>query len=146
MADSVNVWQNPLQYCKVISLQLIKRKKKKKKQWIVNLRRGWDVLYLKAGRKWRYKGYIKIHITTYRNYEQNWTKLKDKKKAEHIIFNAAFCPGMCYLNLSTSQKPQMKDILFLQRGGAVFFKNVNVIKMMTLLSIYIQNNWNQGLK
>ena len=25
----VNVWQNPLQYCKVISLQLIKKKKKK---------------------------------------------------------------------------------------------------------------------
>ena len=28
----VNVWQNPLQYCKVISLQLIKRKKKRKKK------------------------------------------------------------------------------------------------------------------
>ena len=28
----VNVWQKPLQYCKVISLQLIKRKKKKKKK------------------------------------------------------------------------------------------------------------------
>ena len=28
----VNVWQNPLQYCKVISLQLIKKKKKKKKR------------------------------------------------------------------------------------------------------------------
>ena len=27
----VNVWQNPLQYCKVISLQLIKIKEKKKK-------------------------------------------------------------------------------------------------------------------
>ena len=27
-----NVWQNPLQYCKVISLQLIKKNKKKKKQ------------------------------------------------------------------------------------------------------------------
>ena len=26
-----NVWQNPLQYCKVISLQLIKKKEKKKK-------------------------------------------------------------------------------------------------------------------
>ena len=26
----VNVWQKPLQYCKVISLQLIKKKKKKK--------------------------------------------------------------------------------------------------------------------
>ena len=28
----VNVWQNPLQYCKVISLQLIKTKKKKKEK------------------------------------------------------------------------------------------------------------------
>ena len=27
----VNVWQNPLQYCKVISLQLIKINEKKKK-------------------------------------------------------------------------------------------------------------------
>ena len=27
----VNVWQNPLQYCKVISLQLIKKNEKKKK-------------------------------------------------------------------------------------------------------------------
>ena len=27
----VNVWQNPLQYCKVISLQLIKKKEKKKR-------------------------------------------------------------------------------------------------------------------
>ena len=29
----VNVWQNPLQYCKVISLQLIKINEKKKKYW-----------------------------------------------------------------------------------------------------------------
>ena len=28
----VNVWQNPLQYCKVISLQLIKNKNKKIKK------------------------------------------------------------------------------------------------------------------
>ena len=28
----VNVWQKPLQYCKVISLQLIKNKWKKKKK------------------------------------------------------------------------------------------------------------------
>ena len=28
----VNVWQKPLQYCKVVSLQLIKINKKKKKQ------------------------------------------------------------------------------------------------------------------
>ena len=28
----VNVWQKPLQYCKVISLQLIKKKKKKRRQ------------------------------------------------------------------------------------------------------------------
>ena len=28
----VNVWQNPLQYCKVISLQLIKINEKKKKE------------------------------------------------------------------------------------------------------------------
>ena len=28
----VNVWQKPLQYCKVISLQLIKRKGKTKKE------------------------------------------------------------------------------------------------------------------
>ena len=27
----VNVWQKPLQYCKVISLQLINEKKKKKR-------------------------------------------------------------------------------------------------------------------
>ena len=34
----VNVWQKPLQYCKVISLQLIKineKKKKKKKNWLL---------------------------------------------------------------------------------------------------------------
>ena len=32
----VNVWQKPLQYCKVISLQLIKinEKKDKKKKWM----------------------------------------------------------------------------------------------------------------
>ena len=30
----VNVWQKPLQYCKVISLQLIKNKKKKYKQLV----------------------------------------------------------------------------------------------------------------
>ena len=55
----VNVWQNPLQYCKVISLQLIK-KKKKKKQWIVNLRRGWDILCLKAGRNKDIKATLKF--------------------------------------------------------------------------------------
>ena len=32
----VNVWQKPLQYCKVISLQLIKRNEKKKELLIVN--------------------------------------------------------------------------------------------------------------
>ena len=32
MADSVNVWQKPLQYCKVISLQLIKINEKKIKE------------------------------------------------------------------------------------------------------------------
>ena len=31
----VNVWQNPLQYCKVISLQLIKKKKFLKKRIVV---------------------------------------------------------------------------------------------------------------
>ena len=31
----VNVWQNPLQYCKVISLQLIKINEKKKKRILV---------------------------------------------------------------------------------------------------------------
>ena len=31
----VNVWQNPLQYCKVISLQLIKINGKKKKEWCI---------------------------------------------------------------------------------------------------------------
>ena len=30
----VNIWQNPLQFCKVISLQLIKINKKKKKKGI----------------------------------------------------------------------------------------------------------------
>ena len=30
MADSVSVWQKPLQYCKVISLQLIKINGKKR--------------------------------------------------------------------------------------------------------------------
>ena len=34
----VNVWQKPLQYCKVISLQLIKINEKKKKEWY------WDLL------------------------------------------------------------------------------------------------------
>ena len=36
----VNVWQNPLQYCKVISLQLIKinEKEKKKRKWLLSLR------------------------------------------------------------------------------------------------------------
>ena len=39
MADSCNVWQKPLQYCKVISLQLIKinekiKRKKEKKVWV----------------------------------------------------------------------------------------------------------------
>ena len=29
-----NVWQNPLHYCKVISLQLIKKKKKNRALWI----------------------------------------------------------------------------------------------------------------
>ena len=31
----VNMWQKPLQYCKVISLQLIKINGKKKKGWVV---------------------------------------------------------------------------------------------------------------
>ena len=34
----VNVWQKPLQYCKVISLQLIKINEKKKKTWFVQCR------------------------------------------------------------------------------------------------------------
>ena len=33
----VNVWQNPLQYCKVFSLQLIKKNKNKKKENLLNL-------------------------------------------------------------------------------------------------------------
>ena len=45
----VNVWQNPLQYCKVISLQLIKKKiktwKGRKKKWTIlersSQRREW---------------------------------------------------------------------------------------------------------
>ena len=32
----VNVWQNPLQYCKVISLQLIKMKMKNRSNTIMN--------------------------------------------------------------------------------------------------------------
>ena len=45
----VNVWQNPLQYCKVISLQLIKKKKKINivPSWILRsylLFQGWEVL------------------------------------------------------------------------------------------------------
>ena len=32
MADSVNVWQKPLQYCKVISLQLIKLNEERKRK------------------------------------------------------------------------------------------------------------------
>ena len=32
-----NVWQKPLQYCKVISLQLIKRKKKSNQNFIQSL-------------------------------------------------------------------------------------------------------------
>ena len=32
----VNVWQNPLQYCKVISLQLMKKKKSEPKSMVIN--------------------------------------------------------------------------------------------------------------
>ena len=39
----VNVWQKPLQYCKVISLQLIKiNGKKKKKESTIPLQQPWD--------------------------------------------------------------------------------------------------------
>ena len=31
--NHVNVWQNPLQYCKIISLQLIKKKEKIYNTW-----------------------------------------------------------------------------------------------------------------
>ena len=33
--NNVNVWQNPLQYCKVISLQLIKKIEKKNYYWFL---------------------------------------------------------------------------------------------------------------
>ena len=48
----VSVWQNPLQYCKVISLQLIKineKKKKKHKLWLCRFRYSAE-LFLKT--KW----------------------------------------------------------------------------------------------
>ena len=47
----VNVWQNPLQYCKVISLQLIKIKEK-------NL---FSLLENKAGNLWAISIQIMIH-------------------------------------------------------------------------------------
>ena len=56
----VNVWQKPLQYCKVISLQLIKINGKKKKNWspnalaiwyeeLTHLKRPWCLVRLNAG-------------------------------------------------------------------------------------------------
>ena len=40
----VNVWQKPLQYCKVISLQLIKIDGKKNTQPVVNVTGWWTVI------------------------------------------------------------------------------------------------------
>ena len=39
----VNVWQKPLQYCKVISLQLIKMNEKKKKEKVTLCYDKWKV-------------------------------------------------------------------------------------------------------
>ena len=46
MADSCQKWQKPLQYCKVISLQLIKINEKKKKDSMLSLLRAqsWPVV------------------------------------------------------------------------------------------------------
>ena len=45
----VNVWQKPLQYCKVFSLQLIKKKKKKKKEKKKNLVHWPNISFIKTG-------------------------------------------------------------------------------------------------
>ena len=51
----LNVWQNPLQYCRVTSLQLIKKNKLKKKKYI----QGWfplgltGLISLQSGGLWR---------------------------------------------------------------------------------------------
>ena len=42
----VNVWQNPLQYCKIISLHLIKINEKKKKKKKKNTSKSWDEVLL----------------------------------------------------------------------------------------------------
>ena len=44
----VNVWQKPLQYCKVISLQLIKINKKKKKERVLE----WIAISFSRGPSW----------------------------------------------------------------------------------------------
>ena len=41
----VNVWQKPLQYCKVISLQLIKKMKKKKRKYVLISHILWDQFF-----------------------------------------------------------------------------------------------------
>ena len=51
----VNVWQKPLQYCKVISLQLIKINEKKEGN---KKETEWDLLYKTIYTTWKYK-YIK---------------------------------------------------------------------------------------
>ena len=49
ISDQLNIWQKPLQYCKVISLQLIKINGKKKKKEILRVESKWEFSWNPSG-------------------------------------------------------------------------------------------------
>ena len=60
----VSVWQNPLQYCKVISLQLIKinEKNKQTNRWMAKSKRRKNYLFSWEISRWRLDVYLSISL------------------------------------------------------------------------------------
>ena len=79
----VNVWQNPLQYCKIISLQLIKiNEKKKKKSWTIKKPecRRIDVFKL-----WCWRRLLRVPWTARRSNQSNLKKINTDYRLEGLM-------------------------------------------------------------
>ena len=84
----VNVWQKPLQYCKVISLQLIKinGKKKKKEQYCIGT---WNVRSMNQDKlEVVKKEMARVNIDILGISELKWTGMGQFNSDDHHIYNS----------------------------------------------------------
>ena len=83
----VNVWQKPLQYCKVISLQLIKiNGKKKKEQYCIGT---WNVRSMNQDKlEVVKKEMARVNIDILGISELKWTGMGQFNSDDHHIYNS----------------------------------------------------------